>query len=348
MKKICLISFADVTNPKNGYHIRCRFIVDKMIKQGDEVNVIQYGDKDNFCSLNGVDFFSIKTNHEKKSKENFLFSILSFSILKELFFQYESYSKLKKYSIFLSECDEIYIEGCLLIAPFFFVKKFKKNVIVDTHCLNKDVALKLKKKKKFIGFIRVIIWHFIEKNIFLKADKIITVSENDKNFIVTHYGINPKIISITPNEVIAANYDKYEKEGKILRNTLFVNKNKIAIFIGDFGAIHNKDAENFIRTKLAPQSPEILYVLVGNNPNNSLNTSNICYTGFVEAIDPYIIMADVCIAPLAFGGGTKTKVLDYMKYYKKIIATPVAMEGITSDKNISICELDNFLEKLKI
>ena len=90
------------------------------------------------------------------------------------------------------------------------------------------------------------------------------------------------------------------------------------MFLGDLGAIHNREAERYIREKLAPNTPNIQYVLVGNNPENHRNTDNVTYTGFVEKIDPYILMADVCIAPLAIGSGTKTKVLDYLKYEKLV------------------------------
>ena len=44
-------------------------------------------------------------------------------------------------------------------------------------------------------------------------------------------------------------------------------------------------------------------------------------TGYVESTIPYIMSADICVAPVKRGGGVKLKMLEYMMSGKPIIAT---------------------------
>ncbi len=270
--------------------------------------------------------------------------VIGFNPLSQIFFQFESYYKLSKYKRLIREADEVYIGGCIFYGAFRLVKSLKKKILIDTHFISKDLALKMKSKHRIVGSILAQIWHIIENNILNNVDEIITVSENDKNFIARHYKVDPKNIKVIHNEVAAADFEKYQPEAIKLKNDLAI-KNKIALFIGNLGAVHNADAEEFIRKKLAPHTPNITYVIVGKNPDKLESKENIIYTGFVDAVDPYIIMADVCLAPLAFGGGTKIKVLDYMKYGKEILATDIALEGISSE-DIQPIKLNMFASRL--
>ena len=58
----------------------------------------------------------------------------------------------------------------------------------------------------------------------------------------------------------------------------------------------------------------------------------------------YINAADICIAPLTGGSGTKIKTLAYMACEKVSVATPMAMEGIANYKGVLVYDMDNFSE----
>jgi len=350
MRNILFLSFGDISNPKNGYHIRCNMLVEKLVREGNIVSIIQFGDKNDEKIYLGSNLITIETKHEKIIHGNDFFSkLIGFNPFSELHFQYQAYKAMNKNKEKILLADNVYVEGCLLLSPFMAVSRINKNVVLDTHCINKDVALKIKKTSSwFIGSIRTFVWHTIENYMCNRSQQIITVSENDKRFIQKHYNINPEVIDVIPNAVSAPSAIKHSKLAKDLRHSLLQNSTYkiVVLFIGDLGAIHNKVAQEYIRNSLAPVTPEILYVMVGNNPNKFVDTENVIFTGFVDSVDPYILAADVCIAPLAIGSGTKTKVLDYIKYDKLVVATEVAMEGIDLNEKVIQIPLHEFEKEL--
>jgi len=69
-----------------------------------------------------------------------------------------------------------------------------------------------------------------------------------------------------------------------------------------------------------------------------LKDNSVVLLGFVEDVRPYIKGADVCIAPLQAGSGTRLKILEYMASSKPVVSTSIGSEGInvTNNKNILI------------
>jgi len=346
MNNVCIISFGDISRPKNGYHIRTLMLARKIKNEGNNVTVYQFNKKNDSFSVDGIQIISLQTGHQKKTRIRIFFeNIISFDPFSIVFFEFEGYYRLWQRRKEFVKYSQFYIEGALLINGFIFVKKYKRTIILDTHCINKDVALKMLKINKIAGGIRTIIWHMIEKSLLKRSNYIITVSDEDKKFIEKHYKIDTDIIKVIPNEVGGANLNKFKETAVGLRESLKLKTKYLSLFIGDLGAVHNKEAEKYIRNYLAPSCQNITFLMIGNNPNNFKNCKNIIYQGFVEDVDPYIIMSDFCIAPLEIGSGTKTKVLDYLKYNKYIVATPIALEGIDTSNhdNIFISSVGQFI-----
>lgn len=346
MKKVAMLCFGDVRQPKNGYALRCLMLARKLVASGNHVTIFQFTADDGHTSRDDIEIFSLAVRHEQPSR-SLLAKMLSFDPLRELRFPFEGYRRLAQKRQLLKTYDVFYIEGCLLINAFVFAKRLQKPLVLDTHCINKDVALKLRQKSKLSGSIRVWIWHTIERALTRRADLVIAISDHDRDFIAEHYGLEWEGIDIIPHEVAPADVEMYASEATALRSKLGRGFQKIACFVGDLGAIQNQDSERYIREKLAPSTLSVHYIIVGNNPHKLPNQTNITYTGFVDALDPYIIAADFCIAPVAIGSGVKTKVLDYMKYDKPVVATPIATEGIGTYAHMRVHDLPDFMSGVK-
>jgi len=320
-------------------------LAQKLVKDGNKVTVFQFSNKDDVTVRDGIEIHSVRVSHEDQ-QESWLEKFVGFNPLREVLFPFDGYIKLRRLRKELQAYDEFYIESCMLINAIALVRQLHKPITIDTHCMNKDVALKLKQQNKFQGTIRAGIWHVIENTSLKKADKVIAISEQDKQFMMKHYHVPLEKIIVVPHVVDAAAAYKYEKEAAVLKERYSSGGKKIACFVGDLGAIQNVETEKFIREKLAPYTPDISYVLVGNNPKKLISKNNITYTDFVDSVDPYVMMSDVCIAPMTIGSGIKTKLLDYLKYNKTIIATPVAIEGLDPSKETRICDREDFLKTL--
>lgn len=346
MKNICMISFGNLEAPRNGYVLRCWMLAQRLVKEGNRVTVYQFSDVDNETSRDGISIHSIGVSHERPSVSK-LEKIFGFNPTREIIFPFEGYRKLNKYKSQLADFDEIYIESCMLMNAMAVTRPLGVPITIDTHCMNKDVALKLMKQNKFTGSIRVVIWHLIESTMLRRANKVIAISENDKIFMQHHYHVPDSDITVIPHVVDPAAADKYEAEAHRLKSVLSKGYGHVVCFVGDLGAIQNIESEKFIRERLAPAFPDIHFVLIGNNPKDMQSNGNITYTGFVDAVDPYVMSVDICIAPMAVGSGIKTKVLDYLKYDKPIIATPVAVEGIDPSAKTIVCELSEFKSEIE-
>lgn len=348
MKRIAMICFGDVLSPKNGYVLKCWLIADQLRKDGNEVTIYQFCDYNGNDQRDGMDVVSMKAAHESKEK-GWLEKTLTFNPFKELLFPFDSYRMLKsRIPDNLSGYDEIYIEGTLLLGPMIFAKKSGKRIVLDTHCLNKAVAMKMMQTHRVAGFVRKVIWNALESYMMGPASVIIAVSENDKEFIEANYNVAGKEIIVIPHAVNPADGEKFAKEAGRLKPELVKGYKYTACYIGDYGAIQNREAAHYIIDELAPATRDVHYVMIGNNESAKYpSKENVTFLGFVDSFDPYIMAVDFCIAPMAIGSGVKTKVLDYMKYGKIVIGTPVAFEGIEPDINSHVCELREFIGKVK-
>jgi glycosyltransferase involved in cell wall biosynthesis len=87
-----------------------------------------------------------------------------------------------------------------------------------------------------------------------------------------------------------------------------------------------------------------LYIIGSNPPSNliKLSSESIIVTGYVEDPSAYFERASIGIAPLLEGAGIKVKVLEMLEVGLYTIATPVAAEGIVTNSNLKVCEMNSF------
>ncbi|MEM6285297.1 MAG: glycosyltransferase, partial [Chloroflexota bacterium] len=63
---------------------------------------------------------------------------------------------------------------------------------------------------------------------------------------------------------------------------------------------------------------------------------HIHITGWVEAVQPYLAAADVYIAPLRMGSGTRLKILEAMASQCAMVVTSAAAAGLTQEAHESM------------
>lgn len=83
--------------------------------------------------------------------------------------------------------------------------------------------------------------------------------------------------------------------------------------------------------------PNASFYIVGGNPSTQIlaldGKQGIQVTGRVEDVRPYIQQARVSVAPLQIARGIQNKVLEALAMAKPVIATSMAIEGITAKTN---------------
>ena len=183
-----------------------------------------------------------------------------------------------------------------------------------------------------------------EKKLLKKANKIITFSKKDCDFIKKTYNLN----SLNVNFYLKNEHFTY-KDSKIETN--------LFCFYGAWNREENKEAlEWFLRNVNTKLSSNFNFVIIGGGMPELLqqkitNYQNISYLGFVEDPVKEISKCQALIAPLHKGAGVKVKVIDALSSGTCVIGTDVAFEGIEDNVQNSLfyhaCSPESFGETLR-
>ncbi len=86
------------------------------------------------------------------------------------------------------------------------------------------------------------------------------------------------------------------------------------------------------------------FVIVGARPTREVQALSslpgVLVTGAVRDIRPYLAHARVAVAPMRIARGVQNKVLEAMAMARPVIATSVALEGITIDEGVAVQTAD--------
>ncbi|ARM76992.1 glycosyltransferase family 4 protein [Acidianus manzaensis] len=211
-----------------------------------------------------------------------------------------------------------------IIPSLISSKRLKSKCILHLHSVESKQDVGLSKMGKTI----ISIFESFSKY----CDIILVPSKIEASLIKNKTVIFPNVIDV----------ESFEKESPI-------NLKKPAIvFVGGMGYPPNREAAEIIiriAEKIKTKTKKNMnFYLVGPSPPEV--SEPVYTTGYVRSTIPYILGADICIAPLRRGGGVKLKILEYMAAGKPIIATREAVKGIDEIKYINAETEDEFIEAI--
>ncbi len=174
-----------------------------------------------------------------------------------------------------------------------------------------------------------------ECQVIQRADRIIACSEVDRVGFMKAYGIDAGRIDVVPNgATLPSGADLHE--GPTLAPALEsrLAGSTVCLFIGgklDYPP--NAEGLRFISASLIPALKQLTtasykFLVVGIPVPVTPLHPDIIPVGRVPTLDPYLRRADICLAPIFSGSGTRLKALDYLAWGKPVVATAKAVEGI--------------------
>jgi glycosyltransferase involved in cell wall biosynthesis len=230
-----------------------------------------------------------------------------------------------------NRADIVEIELCYLLPVAFLHRLLSKKIIYDAHGVEYEwQRLMYNRKGLILNLIKM-----SERAALKLCTDVICCSEADRSTFIREFGINNKKIKVVPSIVDTDSFKKITPH-KFQKPT--------ALFIGSSLHPANKEAIERIfydiLPRVASKVKDAQFCFIGKNPPSWLIGKNVLVLGEVIDVKPYIKGADVCIAPIFSGCGTRIKVLEYAAGGKKIIATSKAIEGlyVKHNKNIIIRE----------
>jgi len=184
---------------------------------------------------------------------------------------------------------------------------------------------------------------------------VLVVSALDKSVFGID-GTPDQKMTVVPNGVDTAAFRADPERRLLVRGKHGLNDNvPVVMYMGSMKFFPNVDALSSLTSKIYPRAkalvPNLRLMLTGPGTDtlSGLPFQDVIRTGVVNRalLPSYINAADVCLAPIRFGSGTRFKILEWMACERPVIATAKAAEGleVTSGSNIIIeDDFDNYPE----
>ena len=342
--RICILSaYEDSMQNDTGASVRIINLAKGLAATGNKVNVIlpkyhastEFVDKIPVHELNGFLPKSLLKIIGKIGKIEKPSALYFFDVL----FAFRASRIVQKADIVQIEQPALSI----LLTPFI-QRTLKKPVAIDCH----DVFQAL--RVKHTSLVRRILETFLEKIAFRNADLLLTVSEKEKELLIS-LGFPAQKIIVVPNGV---NTELFSQRSDLqeTRKEYGLDGSRTVVFVGNLAYEPNREAVRLISSMIAPKVREkvkaVKFLVVGKK-RDEMNLPGITFTGFVYNIADLLAASDVGIAPLLQGSGTRLKILEYFSSGIPVVSTSVGAEGIVTEnrQNIFIDDnLENFAEHI--
>ena len=170
----------------------------------------------------------------------------------------------------------------------------------------------------------------LERRILARVDAGIVISDRDRAFIGA-----PSLVHVIPHAVVVPPWVEPQPERYDL------------VFAGDMSARANIDAVCwFVREVLTlvwRSRPATTFCIVGRDPTpvvRALESTRVTVTGQVDDTTLYLRQASVVVAPVRFGAGQKTKVVEALACGAALVATREANVGTDAPDRSAIVLVD--------
>lgn len=266
-------------------------------------------------------------------------------------------------------CRESVLDGLgykgLLINPFYYraawqaAREFQPDVIQAELLWTAPVALWLRKR---LGVPVVLMQENVEYQKFVRfgmtspllkgikrlegwacraADRVVALSEVDRDFMVDLYGVPLDRFRLIPHGVDPDLFDYRADGAAVARQKLGLPANApLLTFVGKLDYIPNVRAVEAIAERIAPavwaRYPEATFAVIGQGAEGVARYSQpqILFTGFVDArkgarpnLSDFLSASDVVLVPLDSGSGTRLKIVEAASNGRAVVSTRIGAEG---------------------
>lgn len=179
-----------------------------------------------------------------------------------------------------------------------------------------------------------------EKYIHGKADYNFFITEEDLNYAITHWTLNPKKCSVITYGIQPENNLDISKailRRRIMEYFKIPNNTLLFLFNGSLNYTPNIDALHIIVYELLPRLrkkklPFKIFICGSDLPEQwesvLKDQHEIIFCGFVDDINVFMIGTDCSINPVTLGGGIKTKLVEALACHQTVITTATGAKGL--------------------
>jgi glycosyltransferase involved in cell wall biosynthesis len=188
-------------------------------------------------------------------------------------------------------------------------------------------------------FLRVVKW--MEGWACRSADRVVALSEVDRDFMVDLYDVPQDRFALIPHGVDPDLFDYRPQGAALARDSLGLAPDvPILTFVGKLDYLPNVRAVAYIAERIAPavweHYPEARFLIIGQGAEtvSQHNGDGLIFTGFVDArasahpnLSDYLSASDLVLVPLDSGSGTRLKIVEAAANARPIVSTRIGAEG---------------------
>jgi len=194
-----------------------------------------------------------------------------------------------------------------------------------------------------------------EARVVQRANHVFACSDVDRAKFIELYGVPGEKVSVAPNGIdVPESIDEIESVPIPQEYEEKLKDSTALLFVGGMGYQPNRKAFDLLNSVIMPELErkypgQYRLVICGGTPPGQIHPS-IVVVGRVDdaLLRGYLKRADMCLAPITTGSGTRLKILEYMAARRLVIATPKGAEGLACEhgKDIVIAEPDAFCDSI--
>lgn len=186
-----------------------------------------------------------------------------------------------------------------------------------------DFSFRPLKPLLYLDVLKLRLW---EQRFWHRATRLVAMSGQDRQ-IMLKATRSQKQIDVVANGVDTKFFAQIKPQP---------HKFPTILFVGNFKWLPNKDAAVFLAQEIWPliksQLPQARLWIVGANPTPEIKRlsriSDVVVEGEIADIRDAFSRADILLAPIRNGRGTKYKVLEAMATGLPVVTTPLGIDGL--------------------
>lgn len=176
----------------------------------------------------------------------------------------------------------------------------------------------------------------IERATVRCADCVTTVSEADREALIERYGVAESRIRAIPTGTTLVDEADLEPREEV-RQRYGLDAEAVGVFHGSYAHPPNAEAVELLAETVGPavreRGVDAEFLLVGKGMPE-VDDPDVTTAGFVEDLLSTLSAADFAVVPIHHGGGTKTKVYDYLSLGLPLVSTAKGVEGIDLEDGV--------------
>ena len=200
---------------------------------------------------------------------------------------------------------------------------------IDLHCLREARHLALKASREFTTDDLHNDTALREIASIYRSDLSIVISDFEQTLLTSHFKIDPTLLQLCPFM-----FDNSNNEQTVPS----YSQRQHFMTIGNFRHAPNWDAVLWLKQEIWPlirkQLPQAELHIYGAYTPPKATALHCTKEGFLikdraESVEEVMTQARICLAPLRFGAGIKTKLADSMMFGTSTITTDIGAEGMS-------------------